>query len=139
MLGEARERVRNDDLAADYAAGGPQRRSRRRAAYIASAALLAAVGGFATYKLTRPSGGDQFGKIYAQFIGFETAMCKCTEKTCADAVMDGMNKWATSIAKEMPQHSSQPTEEQMKRMTTVAEHFGQCMTKAMTPAEPPPQ
>ena len=106
---------------------------------MASAALLAAVGGFATYTLTRPSAARQFRKIYAELVGFETAMCKCTEKTCADAVMDGMNKWAMAIAKETPQHSSQPTEEQMKRMTTVAEHFGQCMTKAMRPPEPPPQ
>ena len=139
MLGDARDRVRNDDLAADYAAGGPQRRSRRRATYIASAALLAAVGGFATYKLTRPSAGQQFEKLYAQFVGFETAMCKCTEKTCADAVMDGVNKWGQATAKETPEPPAQPTEEQIKRMTTVAEHFGQCMTKAMRPPEPPPQ
>lgn len=135
MLDEARDRVRNDDLAADYAAGGPQRRSRRRALIIGATAALATIGGFATYKLTRPSAGAQFEQIYTQFVGFETAMCKCTDKVCADAVMDGMNKWGQALAKEQPQHPTQPTEEQMKRMTTVAEHFGQCMTKAMTPPE----
>jgi hypothetical protein len=133
MLGEARDRVRNDDLAADYAAGGPQRRRRRRALITGAAAALAVIGGFATYKLTRPSASQRFEQVFAQFTGFETAMCKCTNKQCADSVMDGVNKWATTIAKEQPQKSSQPTEEQMKRMSTVAEQFGQCMTKAMSP------
>jgi len=133
MLGEARDRVRNDDLAADYAAGGPQRRQRRRALIIGATAAFATLGGLVTYKLTRSSPEQQFEQIYSQFVGFETAMCKCTDKVCADAVMDGMNKWGTEMAKQAPKSPAQPTEEQMKRMTTVAEHFGQCMTKAMTP------
>lgn len=137
MLDEARDRVRNDDLAADYASGGPLRRRRRRALIIGATAALATIGGFVTYKLTRPSAGEQFEAIFGQFVGFETAMCKCTDKQCADAVMDGVNKWATTLAKEQPERSSQPTEEQMKRMSTVAEHFGQCMTKAMTPPVEP--
>jgi hypothetical protein len=71
----------------------------------------------------------------AQFTGFETAMCKCTDKACADSVMEGVNKWGMELATEEPKNASQPTEEQMKRMSSVAEHFGQCMTKAMSPAE----
>jgi hypothetical protein len=133
MLDEAKNRIRDDADAADYAAGGPQRRRRRRALIIGATAALATIGGFATYKLTRPASGTQFEQIYAQFVGYETAMCECTNKVCADRVMDGMNKWGMEMAKEQPRNPSQPTEEQMKRMTTVAEHFGQCMTKAMTP------
>ncbi len=137
MLAEARDQVRNDDLAADYAAGGPQRRRRRRAVVIASAALLATVGGIATYKLTRPSSTYRFEAIIEQFIGFETAMCKCTDKRCADAVMEGLNHWSVEMAKAEPTRAGTPTEAQMKQMQTVAEHFGECMTKAMTRAEHP--
>ena len=136
MLGEARDRVRNDDLAADYAAGGPQRRSRRRALIIGATAALATIGGFATYKLTRPSATERFEQVFGQFVGFETAMCKCTDKQCADTVMEGVNKWAVEMAKEQPPKTPTPTDEQMKRMSTVAEHFGQCMTKAMSVPEP---
>jgi hypothetical protein len=137
MLAEARDQVRNDDLAADYAAGGPQRRRRRRAVVIASAALLATVGGIATYKLTRRSSTYRTEAIMEQFAGFEAAMCKCTDKRCADAVTAGLNAWSVALAKEQPKNTPTLSEQQMKRMSTIAEHYAQCMTKAMTSAEQP--
>jgi hypothetical protein len=137
LLAEARDRAHNDELAADYAAGGPQRRRRRQLAIGASAAFLALAGGVATCKLTRPSSAARFDEIMAQFVGFETAMCKCTDKACADVVLEDMNKWGTKLAQEDDKNAAPPSEEQMKRMSTVAEHFGQCMTTAMTTVESP--
>lgn len=136
MLEEARAGARNEELAADYAAGGPIRRRRKRAAFIAGAALLATVGGIATYQATRPSSTAHFDEIMAQFTAFETEICACKGKACADRVLEKMNKWSTGLAQQAEESTPRrPTEEQMKRMSTVAEHFGQCMTSAMSTGE----
>lgn len=134
LLAEARDRAANEAIAADYFAGGPQRRRRRRVRHMAFGAgiALAVIGSLATYRLTRTSARDRVEATVERFQGFTAEMCQCTDKQCADRVMDDMTKWATGLATEQPYGEEMPPEDLRERMATIGQHYAECMTKAMS-------
>jgi len=108
-------------------------------AFLAAAALTS----FGCKK--KGGGGDMMGKMTE----LKDAMCKCTDKACADKVQADMTKWSTENAKTAGDKAEKPDEKTMAEMTKVGEQYGTCMAKAMTggapaggeaakPAEPPP-
>jgi hypothetical protein len=66
-------------------------------------------------------------------------MCKCTDKACADKVMESMAKWTQEHAKEGgDKEVAKPTEEDMKKTQSISEDYTKCMQKVMTASMPPP-
>ncbi len=81
------------------------------------------------------------GEAMAKMGEFKDEMCKCTDKKCADAVQDKMNKWSAENAKSAGDKPEKPSDEDMKKMQEVGTKYGECMAKAMgggDMATPPP-
>jgi hypothetical protein len=67
-------------------------------------------------------------------------MCACTDQTCANGVMQELNRWSSSNARELQEQK--PTDEETKEATAVAERLTKCMMSTMngpapSPASPP--
>ncbi len=71
------------------------------------------------------------GEAMAKMGEFKDDMCKCTDKKCADAVQDKMNKWSADNAKSAGDKPEKPSDEDMKKMQEVGTKYGECMAKAM--------
>ena len=71
------------------------------------------------------------GEAMAKMGEFKDEMCKCTDKKCADAVQDKMNKWSADNAKNAGDKPEKPSDEDMKKMQDVGTKYGECMAKAM--------
>lgn len=74
---------------------------------------------------------------------FRDAMCKCTDKPCADGVTEQMTRWGQEAARS-GRGSERITEDDTKAMAAITEEMIKCMTAAMTantqpttPAKPP--
>jgi hypothetical protein len=137
LLAEARARAAAEGLAADWAAGGPQRRRRRRIWIAVALATLAVMSTLVTSRLLRHK-EDSFTKVMAQFSVFSDQMCACRDKACVDKVTDEMTRWSQEMAKQdqAPPHMS---EEQIKAATEIGERMGKCMQSAMSAPEIPDQ
>ena len=100
-------------------------------------AFLAAASLF-TVSACKKKGGGGAGEAMAKMGEFADDMCKCKDKACADKVQEGMTKWSTDMAAKGGDKASaeKPSEADMKKMTEVGQKYAECMTKAMTPAEP---
>jgi hypothetical protein len=98
-------------------------------------ALLAAVSLLSFAGCKKKGGGSD---ALAKMTEFKDQMCKCTDKPCADKVMEAMTKWGADMAKEGNKEAAKPTEEDMKKSQAVSEEYSKCMQKAMASAMPPP-
>ena len=79
------------------------------------------------------------GDMAAKMTELKDAMCKCTDKACADKVQADMTKWGSDMAKAAgDKPAEKPDEKTMAEMSKVTEEYGKCMTKAMTPAAADP-
>ncbi len=132
---EAKARAQSDALAADWAAGGPQRRRKRRVALIVSSlmALTAAIGLFVKYRARGDREQAQLQRVIAQFEHFTDEMCTCTDTACAQAVNQRMTTWATEMSKEDPRPARDIDKATMEHMTQIGMRMGECTQKAMTP------
>jgi len=130
LLAEARARAAAEGLAADWAAGGPQRRRRRRVKIALAATALVALGSGVTYKLTRSDRGQDVDQLIARFGVFEAQMCLCHDRACAEAVSAQMTTWSVEITRTQPK-PFELDESQRAQVTRMAQHFGQCTSDAM--------
>ncbi|MBL0219104.1 MAG: hypothetical protein IPQ07_35195 [Myxococcales bacterium] len=138
LLEEARARAAAEGLAADWAAGGPQRRRRRRARILIATVGFALVGGLVTYRVTRDRGAGDQREVLERFATFTDQMCTCHDKACADQVMGSMTTWSMKMAREQSQAPMELDAATRERMSKLVEHFGECMVTAMGPPEPAP-
>jgi len=99
-----------------------------------SIAVLAALSLLSFAGCKKKGGSD----VSAKMAEFRDQMCKCTDKACADKVMESMAKWTQDNAKEGNKEAAKPTEEDMKKMTAISEEYSKCMQKVMAAATPPP-
>ncbi len=67
-------------------------------------------------------------EVLAKFQGFQTEMCACADKACADKVNAAMSDWGKSMS-----DSKQPklTDAQEQAFMKAAQAYGDCYTKAM--------
>ena len=136
LLEEARARAAAEGLAADWAAGGPQRRRRRRARILIATVGFALVGGLVTYRVTRDRGAGDQREVLERFATFTDQMCTCHDKACADQVMGSMTTWSMKMAREQSQAPMELDAATRERMSKLVEHFGECMVTAMARPEP---
>jgi len=137
LLTEARARAAADGLAADWAAGGPQRRRKRRIWLAAIAATVALLGTLLTLRVMQPRHPDPLARVARQLTIFTDAICACHDKQCADGVNDVLTRWAQELARDQQQQAqATPTEDQMKEFQVLGERYATCMTRALTPAAP---
>lgn len=61
---------------------------------------------------------------------FTEEACKCTDRACADLVMEEITKWGQEMAKSYEQDAEKMNPDDMKLMTTIAERLTKCMTAA---------
>ena len=93
-------------------------------------------------RLARRSEPEPERSIMAQAIEKLTemtdAMCACTDRTCADAVMQEITRWSTEMGKDF--QAQKPTDEETREATAIAERLSRCMMKAMggSPQGSPP-
>jgi hypothetical protein len=100
-----------------------------------SIAVLAALSLLSFAGCKKKGGSD----VAAKMGEFRDQMCKCTDKACADKVMESMTKWTQEAAKEGgDKEAAKPNEEDMKKMQTISEEYTKCMQKVMTASMPPP-
>ena len=62
---------------------------------------------------------------------FQTEMCQCRDKACAERVNDALTKWGSEMAKHADK-DERPDEAVVKRMTEIVTRYTECMTKLMT-------
>lgn len=138
LLVEAKARANNDALAADWAAGGPQRRRKRRlAVFLCSVmAITAGIGLVVKLRGRVDRDRERLDRAIAQFERLTDEMCACRDSPCAEAVSARMNAWATEMSKDDPKPPRDIDEVTMARMQTIGMHMGECMQRAMTPAVP---
>lgn len=134
LLVEAKARASNDALAADWAAGGPQRRRKRRLAVFVSS-VMAVTAGLTLY-VKLPGRVDReralVERSIAQFERFADEMCDCRDSQCAEAVSTRMTNWSSDLVKGDPKPPRVVDEPTMTRMQTIATHMSECMQKAMS-------
>ncbi len=127
MLAEARAKEQADQLAADYAAGGPQRRRRRRLTIAAAAAATLIAGLFAWRIAHRRH--DSTERVLRRLDQFADQMCACPDAACMQHVSEAMASWAIAMEREgVPEHLDDAT---MKRAEAIAERVTKCTQKAM--------
>lgn len=93
-------------------------------AFLTAASLM-------SFGCKKKGGGDMMGKMTE----LKNAMCKCTDKACADKVQADMAKWSADNAKAAGDKPAKPDEKMMAEMTKVGEEYGTCMAKAMSGGE----
>ncbi|MGE5183884.1 MAG: hypothetical protein ACM31C_17560 [Acidobacteriota bacterium] len=126
MLAEARAKEQADRIAADYAAGGPQRRRRRLAIATAVAATL--VAGLFAWRIAHRH-HDTTARLMRQLDQFADQMCACPDASCVQHVSEAMAKWAIELEREgVPEHLDDAT---MRRAEAIAERVTTCTQKAM--------
>jgi len=136
---EAKARARNDALAADWAAGGPQRRRRQRIALLVAMmmALTAAVGLFWKLSTRTDPAQEQLHRAVVQFERYADEICACKDSQCVQGVSERMTTWATELAKQDPhpdpKHVDQAT---MERMQGIGLRMSECMSSAMSSSKP---
>jgi hypothetical protein len=137
MLHEARARQRDADLAADYAAGGPDRR-RRRTFTLICAGLAVVVGFIAMGRVSsRTNGRDAFyRRVMVQFEKFADEACECKDSACVTAMTERMTKWGSEITREMEPDQPKLDEAMMQKAQALSARMAACMTKAMTVPNP---
>lgn len=64
-----------------------------------------------------------------QMIEFTEAMCACKNKACAKAEQKKLDDWAARMA-EQESKTSEPTDEEMKKLAAIGKRYGKCMAKA---------
>ncbi|HVK85598.1 MAG TPA: hypothetical protein VM513_15870 [Kofleriaceae bacterium] len=84
-------------------------------------------------KVKGAAGEAKVAEAMGKMKGFADAMCACKDTACATKVSDEMTAWSQTMAKDAP--DTKPTEAQMKEMTEVSTRMGECMQKAMMPAD----
>jgi hypothetical protein len=136
LVVEAKARARNDALAADWAAGGPQRRKRQRVALIVSAvmALTAAIGLFWKFHFSVDLAQERLDRAVAQFERYTDDICACKDSACAEGVTKQMTAWAAEMAKEEPHPRPGDIDKAtMERMQAIGTRMSECMTKVLSP------
>jgi hypothetical protein len=94
-------------------------------AFLAAASLM-------SFGCKKKGGGDMIGKMTE----LKDAMCKCTDKACADKVQADMAKWSADNAKAAGDKAEKPDDKTMAEMTKVGEAYGTCMAKVMSGGAP---
>ena len=139
MLDEARARQRADVIAADVAAGGPERRRKRMVAVVlGSLAFLVAIGAAARILHRGDDRARHMDRVMTQFERYADEICECKNNTCVTAVTDRMSKWAAEISKDMT--PDEKTDQSiLDRAQVIGKRMSDCMTKALSvPEEPQP-
>jgi hypothetical protein len=130
LLVEARARAQADQLAADWASGGPRRRRDNRL-LLAVLGTMALTAGIAAFIKVRHHAASRFDETMVRFELFTDEMCGCKDKTCAQGVSDTMTKWATEMAKDA-EPMREMTTAQRDAATKLGERMAKCMVEAMS-------
>ncbi len=128
MLAEARAKEQADRVAADYAAGGPQRRLRRRLTIAVSAAATL-VAALVAWRVTHRH-DDRMERALQRFDRYATEMCECADSGCVQHVSEDMAKWAMQMQKDDFPPPGKIDAATMKRAQAIAERMTKCMEKA---------
>jgi len=83
-------------------------------------------------KVKEADGAVKGAAALAMMTELKNKMCACTDQACADKVGEELMASAKSM------NDVKGTEAQTKEATAIAEELAKCMTKATTPADPPP-
>jgi len=136
LLVEARARQRDEAIAADREAGGPERR-RRRAALLAFGVIGLAMGviGFASAHGRRSDRDVMLAGAMAQFEAFADRACACKDSACVERLNDKVSEWANDLAKRFP-NTDKLDPKWANQAQTIAERMATCMAKAMTAEQP---
>src|SRR5215470_9101616 len=87
----------------------------------------------ASFGCKKKGGGDALGKMTE--MADEMCKCKPGEKDCADKVAAKMKTWTDEQAKNADKNATADTDPDMaKKYGEQTTKYGDCMTKAMTPA-----
>jgi len=84
-----------------------------------------------SYDLVCTQGANDVIALMGQF---KDRMCGCKDKACADKVNDDYTKVMTELAKDTDY--ARPTDDEIKKATDLAQHYADCMAKAMGAGSP---
>lgn len=93
-----------------------------------SIAFMAAVSLLSFAGCKKKAGNDAAAAI-AKLTEFKDAMCKCSDKACAEKVQADMQKWAAEMSSK--KESAKPSEADMQKSQAVTEELTKCTMKAM--------
>ena len=74
----------------------------------------------------------KYRKLIASMTEFADRMCRCSDKACADPVMEDYTKWGNELVKDLEIGSMSPDADEMTEITAIATRFSTCAVKAMT-------
>jgi hypothetical protein len=133
ILFEARAREYEQRVAADIAAGGPQRRMRRRLQIIVSTiAVVLAIAGIVMFASHRSAKRDRVEQALRQFDQFADQACACKDMACVQHVADTMTEWSRAHLEDF-EPADKLDKDQLDRGTKIAARLGECITHAMGP------
>jgi hypothetical protein len=133
MLAEAKARARNEEIAADVRAGGPERR-RQRYYMIGTMAAMLAVGIGAAYHLAtrKPTREQRMEAALKKFEGFVDDACACKDKACTDDVQSRLMRWSEEMARTDDFTREPPSHEVVEKATKLGTRYADCLTKIVT-------
>jgi len=89
--------------------------------------------------LTGCASKDKYDEVLGDLEAFETRMCACTDKACADKVQDDARAYRLTIADRIGRDTKdKPTEAQDKRGRASEERMRACRKKLDAPAPATP-
>lgn len=74
---------------------------------------------------------DLMAEAIAKLSDLTDAMCACTDRACADGVVQEMTRWSSEVSPELKE--LKPTDDETKEATALAERLSRCMMSAMGP------
>ena len=69
--------------------------------------------------------------MLAKMTQFTDEICTCSDRACADHVSEQISQWGQEMAKSYDR-DAKPTEDDVKRMTSIAQRMTTCMTRIYT-------
>jgi hypothetical protein len=83
--------------------------------------------------------GSAAGEAVKMMESFQTQMCSCKDKACADKVNEDMTKWGTEMAKNAgAYYDERPDPDLAKKSADIMTKYTECMVKLMMPANSNP-
>ncbi|HEY1553762.1 MAG TPA: hypothetical protein VGF94_02955 [Kofleriaceae bacterium] len=79
-----------------------------------------------------PPPTDPFGELMAEIGGFVDQMCQCSDRACAYALLNDIQKWWDQGGKDVELRELAPTQAQAKQLDDLSKRMAECATQAMS-------